>query len=82
MNVYMLVTVQAANFIEDKHKLCYINKKNAEYIQKIMKDKHNAEFRMLEIELVDTINFKMKTNININDDEYEWGNFNERKAAT
>ncbi len=73
MNVYMLVTVQAANFIEDKHKLCYINKKNAEYIQKIMKDKHNAEFRMLEIELVDTINFKMKTNININDDEYEWG---------
>tara|TARA_X000001382_G_scaffold77315_1_gene54147 strand:- start:2522 stop:2752 length:231 start_codon:yes stop_codon:yes gene_type:complete len=69
----MLVTVQAANFIEDKHKLCYINKKNAEYIQKIMKDKHNAEFRMLEIELVDTINFKMKTNININDDEYEWG---------
>ena len=78
----MLVTVQAANFIEDKHKLCYINKKNAEYIQKIMKDKHNAEFKMLEIELVDTINFKMKTNININDDEYEWGNFNERKAAT
>jgi len=73
MNVYMLVTVQAANFIEDKHKLCYINKKNAEYIQKIMKDKHNAEFRMLEIELVDTINLKMKTNININDDEYEWG---------
>ena len=73
MNVYMLVTVQAANFIEDKHKLCYINKKNAEYIQKIMKDKHNADFRMLEIELVDTINFKMKTNININDDEYEWG---------
>ena len=73
MNVYMLVTVQAANFIEDKHKLCYINKKNAEYIQKIMKDKHNAEFRMLEIELVDPINFKMKTNININDDEYEWG---------
>tara|TARA_A100000172_G_scaffold47868_2_gene29877 strand:- start:2291 stop:2521 length:231 start_codon:yes stop_codon:yes gene_type:complete len=69
----MLVTVQAANFIEDKHKLCYINKKNAEYIQKIMKDKHNAEFRMLEIELVDTINLKMKTNININDDEYEWG---------
>jgi len=82
MNVYMLVTVQAANFIEDKHKLCYINKKNAEYIQKIMKDKHNAEFKMLEIELVDTINFKMKTNININDDEYEWGNFNERKATT
>ena len=78
----MLVTVQAANFIEDKHKLCYINKKNAEYIQKIMKDKHNAEFKMLEIELVDTINFKMKTNININDDEYEWGNFNERKATT
>ena len=73
MNVYMLVTVQAFNFIEDKHKLCYINKKNAEYIQKIMKDKHNAEFRMLEIELVDTINLKMKTNININDDEYEWG---------
>ena len=73
MNVYMLVTVQAANFIEDKHKLCYINKKNAEYIQKIMKDKHNAEFRMLEIELVDTINLKMKSNININDDEYEWG---------
>ena len=73
MNVYMLVTVQAANFIEDKHKLCYINKKNAEYIQKIMKDKHNAEFRMLEIELVDTINLKMKTKININDDEYEWG---------
>ena len=30
MNVYMLVTVQAANFIEDKHKLCYINKRNAE----------------------------------------------------
>ena len=28
MNVYMLATVQASNFIEDRHKLCYINKKN------------------------------------------------------
>lgn len=82
MNVYMLATVQASNFIEDKHKLCYINKKNAEYIQKLMKDKHDTDFKLLEIEIMDTGNFQMQTNININDDKYEWGNFNERKTTT
>ena len=73
MNVYMLATVQASNFIADGHKLCYINKKNAEYIQKLMKDKHDTDFKLLEIEIMDTVNFEMKTNININDDAYEWG---------
>ena len=73
MNVYMLVDVRAANFINDSHKMCYINKNNAEYIQKIMKDKHDTSFKLLEIEIMDTGNFEMKTNININDDAYEWG---------
>jgi len=81
MNVYMLVDVKAANFISDNHKLCYINKSNAESIQKTMKDKHDAEFRVLELELMDTGTLHFKTNININDDKYGW-NRNDFKAAT
>ena len=77
----MLATVQASNFIEDRHKLCYINKKNAEYIQKLMKDKHDTDFKLLEIEIMDTGNFHMQTNININDDKYGW-NKNDFKATT
>ena len=72
MNVYMLVNVKASNFIDEKHKLCYINKKNAESIQKTMKDKHHAEFRVIELELMDTGTLEITTNININDDKYGW----------
>ena len=46
-----------------------------------MKDKHDTDFKLLEIEIMDTGNFQMQTNININDDKYEWGNFNEHKAT-
>jgi hypothetical protein len=81
MNVYMLVDVKAANFIGDNHKLCYINKKNAESIQKTMKDKHDAEFRVLELELMDTGTLHFKTNIDINDDKYGWTK-NDFKATT
>ena len=63
-------------------RICYINKKNAEYIQKLMKDKHDTDFKLLEKEIMDTGNFHMQTNININDVKYELGNFNERKATT
>jgi len=72
MNVYMLVTVQAFNFIEDKHKLCYINKRNAESIQKTMKDKYDSDLRLVEIELMDTGTLELTENININDDKYKW----------
>ena len=72
MNVYMLVTVQAANFINHNHKLCYINKKNAESIQKTMKDKYDAEFRVLEFDLADTGTLELTENLNINDDKYGW----------
>ena len=72
MNVYMLVTVQAANFIEDKHKLCYINKRNAESIQKTMKNKYDSDLRLVEIELMDTGTLELTENININDDKYKW----------
>ena len=77
----MLVDVKAANFISDNHKLCYINKKNAESIQKTMKDKHDAEFRVLELELMDTGTLHFKTNIDINDDKYGWTK-NDFKATT
>ena len=72
MNVYMLVTVQAFNFIEDKHKLCYINKRNAESIQKTMKNKYDSDLRLVEIELMDTGTLELTENININDDKYKW----------
>ena len=68
----MLVTVQAANFIEDKHKLCYINKRNAESIQKTMKNKYDSDLRLVEIELMDTGTLELTENININDDKYKW----------
>tara|TARA_B100000579_G_C22540122_1_gene714802 strand:+ start:236 stop:484 length:249 start_codon:yes stop_codon:yes gene_type:complete len=81
MNVYMLVNVQAYNFIEDKHKLCYINKGNAESIQKTMKDKYDTELRLVEIELMDTGTLEVTENLNINDDKYGW-NKNDFKATT
>ena len=81
MNVYMLVTVQAFNFIEDKHKLCYINKRNAESIQKTMKDKYDSDLRLVEIELMDTGTLELTENININDDKYKWSDHVHKKTA-
>lgn len=77
----MLVTVQAANFIEDKHKLCYINKRNAESIQKTMKDKYDSDLRLIEIELMDTGTLELTENININDDKYKWSDHVHKETA-
>lgn len=77
----MLVTVQAANFIEDKHKLCYINKRNAESIQKTMKNKYDSDLRLVEIELMDTGTLELTENININDDKYKWSDHVHKETA-
>jgi hypothetical protein len=77
----MLVTVQAFNFIEDKHKLCYINKRNAESIQKTMKDKYDSDLRLVEIELMDTGTLELTENININDDKYKWSDHVHKETA-
>jgi hypothetical protein len=72
MNIYTLVDQRAKNFIKDSHKTCYINKKNATSIQKLMLEKYNTPLQLVEFEVADSLLFEMDENININDDKYKW----------
>tara|TARA_R110002020_G_scaffold62378_1_gene167035 strand:- start:960 stop:1241 length:282 start_codon:yes stop_codon:yes gene_type:complete len=77
MNMYILVDTRANNFIPHNHKICYINKNNATEIQKIMKEEHNADLKLVEFEIADSLFLEMDEHININDNKYEWRKANE-----
>jgi len=72
MNIYTLVDQRAKNFIHESHKTCYINKKNATSIQKLMLEKYNTVLQLVEFEVADSLLFEIDENININDDKYKW----------
>lgn len=72
MNMYILVDTRANNFIPDNHKICYLNKDNATEIQKLMKEEHNADLKLVEFEIVDSAILEADEKININDNKYGW----------